>query len=254
MNKAQNARQVGFFVAGFRAALIYLYTFVLGVPCLVIAFFQPQGAASYWFIRTWARLLLWTCGVKTDVRGKENISADGPFLLMSTHNSHFDIPVLIKEIPRQFRIVGKKSLFRIPIFGWILSVAGYVSVDREDRKQAFASIDKAAENVKSGMPFLIFPEGTRSPDGSLGPFKKGGFVLATKADVPIIPIVVDGTFHVLPKTTWRIRPGRVKIVVGKPIETLTYSYENKEELMEKVRAAMSGAPESIQDKPSDIAV
>ncbi len=239
MNKAENAGQVGFFVAGLRAALIVLYTFVLGVPCLVIALFQPHGEASYWFIRAWAHILLWTCGVTTEVRGKQSIPADGPFLLMSTHKSHFDIPVLIKEIPRQFRIVGKKSLFSIPVFGWILSVAGYVSVDREDRKQAFASIDKAAENVKSGMPLLIFPEGTRSPDGSLGPFKKGGFVLATKADVPIVPIIVDGTFHVLPKTTWRIRPGRVKVVFGKPIETSTYSYENKEELMEKVRAAMS---------------
>jgi 1-acyl-sn-glycerol-3-phosphate acyltransferase len=144
----------------------------------------------------------------------------------------------MKEVPCQFRIVAKKSLFKIPIFGWIMSVAGYVSVDRGDKAQAFASLDRAAETVKGGMPLLIFPEGTRSPDGALGPFKKGGFVLATKAKAPIIPVVIDGTFHVLPKSTWRICPGRVTVTFGRRIDTSAYSYETKEDLMEAVRRSM----------------
>jgi 1-acyl-sn-glycerol-3-phosphate acyltransferase len=239
MNGTGMDKRTGLVRASLYVALIFLYTFVLGVPCLIVTLFNPQGEAGYWFIRTWARLLLWTCGVKIKLSGRENLPSSGPFILMATHNSHFDIPILIKEVPRQFRIVAKKSLFKIPIFGWIMSAAGYVSVDRENKQQAFASLDKASSTVKAGMPLLIFPEGTRSPDGSLGPFKKGGFVLATKAKAPIIPVVIDGTYHVLPKSTWRISPGSVRVTLGKPIDASGYSYETKESLMEDVHKAMT---------------
>ena len=239
MSISENSKRSNILQAFLYFFLIVLYTAVLGIPCLIVTIIQPQGEANYWFIRTWARLLLWTCGVKIEANGQENLPADGSFILMSTHNSHFDIPVLVKEVPRQFRIVAKKVLFKIPIFGWIMSAAGYVSIDRGNKKQAFASLDKAAESVTSGMPLLIFPEGTRSPDGLLGPFKKGGFVLATKAKVPIIPVIVDGTFLVLPKTTVRVCPGPVKVTFCPPIDTSAYSYESKEELMEHVRQVMS---------------
>jgi 1-acyl-sn-glycerol-3-phosphate acyltransferase len=239
MSTSEASKRSNFPQAFLYLILIVLYTAVLGIPCLIVTIFQPKGEANYWFIRTWARLLLWTCGVKTEVNGQENLPSEGPFIIMSTHNSHFDIPVLLKEVPRQFRIVAKKVLFKIPIFGWILSAAGYVSVDRGNKRQAFASLDKAAESVTAGMPLLIFPEGTRSPDGLLGRFKKGGFVLATKAKAPVIPVIVAGTFSVLPKTTWRICPGPVKITFCPPIDTLAYSYESKGELMEQVRQVMS---------------
>ena len=244
MAGSEHTERTGVLRASLYVGLICLYTFALGVPCLICSLFQAHGKANYWFIRTWACLLLWTCGVRTEVRGRENISPDGSFLIMSTHNSHFDIPVLMKEVPRQFRIVAKQSLFKIPVFGWIMSVAGYVKVDRGDRQQAFASLDKAAERVKAGMPLLLFPEGTRSADGSLGPFKKGGFVLAAKAMAPIIPVVIDGTHHVLPKWTWRICPGDVTVTFGKPIDTSAYSVETKEALMQQVRQAMSDMRES----------
>ncbi|RJP25084.1 MAG: 1-acyl-sn-glycerol-3-phosphate acyltransferase [Candidatus Abyssobacteria bacterium SURF_5] len=229
--------------------LIGLYTTILGIPCLLFALINPKGNASYWFIATWARLLLWTCGVKVDTRGGENIPPGGSFIIMSTHNSHFDIPVLIKEVRQQFRIVAKKSLFKIPIFGWIMSAAGYVSIDRGDRAQAFSSLDRAAEMVRAGMPLLIFPEGTRSPDGSLGSYKKGGFVLAVKAGVSVIPVVIEGTYHVLPKTTWRIRPGRVRVIFGEPIDASQYTYESRNELMERVRRAMLEMKEAKGNPP-----
>lgn len=241
MASPESSNRTGVFRASLYFAFIILLTLVMGVPCLIVSFLQPHGKAGYWFICTWARILLWFCGVGTEASGKENLPSDGSFLLMSTHNSHFDIPVLLKEVPRQFRIVAKKVLFKIPVFGWIMSAAGYVCVDRRDREQAFASLDRAAEIVKNGMPLLIFPEGTRSPDGSLGPFKKGGFVLATKADVPIIPVVVEGTYHVLPKTTWRVCPGRVKVTFLRPIDTSSYSYEDRDALMEEVHEAISRA-------------
>jgi 1-acyl-sn-glycerol-3-phosphate acyltransferase len=236
-NKAE--KRTNFALATLYFLLIVLITIVVGIPCFIISLFQPHGEANYWMIRKWARLILWTCSVKTEINGIENLPADGSFILMSTHKSHFDIPVLVSEVPRQFRIVAKAILFKIPIFGWILSAAGYVRVDRSDPKQAFASLDKAAENVASGMPLLIFPEGTRSPDGALRSFKKGGFVLATKAGAPVVPVIVDGTFHVLPKTSLRVCPGLVTVTFFPPIDTSAYSYENKEELMEAVRLAMS---------------
>ena len=247
MNDSKNAERTGFFRASVYVGLICLYTFVLGIPCLAFSIFQPHGEANYWFIRTWARLLLRTCGVRTRVSGRENIPPDGSFLIMSTHNSHFDIPILMKEVPQQFRIVAKQSLFKIPVFGWIMSVAGYVKVDRENRQQAFASLDRAAEGVKSGIPLLIFPEGTRSEDGSLGSFKKGGFVLAAKAGAPIIPVVIDGTHHVLPKWTWRICPGHVTVTFGKPIDTSAHSLESKESLMQEVREAMCHIRKNRED-------
>ncbi len=241
-------KRTNFLIALLYFLLIVLYTTVLGIPCLIIMIFNPRAEAGYWFIRNWARLMLWTCGVKTEVSGVENVPADGSFILMSTHRSHFDIPVLMSEVPRQFRIVAKATLFKIPILGWIMSAAGYVRVDRSDPKQAFASLDKAAESVISGMPLLIFPEGTRSPDGSLGSFRKGGFVLATKAGVPVIPVVIDGTFHVLPKTSVRICPGLVKVTFYPPIETAGYSDESKEELMEAVRLPMAGSGEKAHER------
>ncbi len=247
MTSQEDNSGTSFFRASVYLALVVLITFFSGIVCLIVFFFQPRGEVGYWFIRTWARLLLRACGVDVEVEGIENIPAEGPFLLMSTHNSHFDIPVLVKEVPRQFRIVAKGALFKIPVFGWALSVAGYVRVDRGDREQAFASLDMAAEGVIGGMPLLIFPEGTRSPDGSLGPFKKGGFVLAAKSKAPIVPVVIEGTYRVLVRETWRVRPGRVKATFLRPINTSSYTYETREELMEHVRAAISGALRSGAD-------
>lgn len=232
------AARTGILLASLYIFLIGLYTFVLGIPCLIITLFSPRGEANYWFIRFWARLLLKTCGVAVAVGGCENLPVNGSFIIMSTHNSHFDIPVLLQEVPQQFRIVAKKSLFKIPVFGWIMTAAGYVRVDRDDRRQAFGSLDRAAEMVRAGMPLLIFPEGTRSTDGSLGSFKKGGFVLALKAQAPIVPVVIDGTFDVLPKSTWRIRGGPVKVVFGRPLSTTDFSYETRDSLMETVRREM----------------
>ncbi len=237
--RAEPAARSGILRATLYVLLISLYVLVLGIPCLLCTLVNPRGKAAYWFIPLWARLLLRTCGVRVSVTGRENLPPTGAFILMSTHNSHFDIPVLMLEVPRQFRIVAKKSLFKIPIFGWIMTLAGYVSVDRENQQKAFNSLDNAAVLVKEGMPLLIFPEGTRSPDGSLGSFKKGGFVLALKAGVPIIPVVIEGTFHVLPKTTWHITPGPVTCTFGKPIDVSKFSYEIKEALMETVHKAMA---------------
>jgi 1-acyl-sn-glycerol-3-phosphate acyltransferase len=231
-------KRVNHFMGAVYFALVGLITLVFGSPCIIIAFFQPHGDLAYWFIRKWATAILWTCGVTVEIEGLENVPAEGSFVVMSTHCSHFDIPSLIYAVPRQFRIVAKKELFRIPVLGWVMAAAGYVKVDRSNKEQAFASLDRAVEKVVRGMPLLIFPEGTRSHDGSLQAFKKGGFVLANKAKLPVIPIIVQGTFDVLPKSTLRVRPGPVKVTFCSPIEASSYGSDGKEELMQQVRQSI----------------
>jgi 1-acyl-sn-glycerol-3-phosphate acyltransferase len=154
---------------------------------------------------------------------------------MPNHQSNFDIPVLLGHLTVQFRWLAKKELFKIPIFGHAMRNVGYISIDRSDRQSAFESLKVAAEKIKSGVSVLIFPEGTRSRDGKIRPFKKGGFVMAIDSGVPIVPVVITGTRSIMPKGRFRVYPGHVSMVIHKPIETSIYTPETKDGLMEKVR-------------------
>jgi 1-acyl-sn-glycerol-3-phosphate acyltransferase len=154
---------------------------------------------------------------------------------MANHQSNFDIPVLLGHLAVQFRWLAKVELFKIPIFGRAMRKVGYISIDRYDRESAFKSLDVAANKIKSGVSVLIFPEGTRSRDGKIRPFKKGGFVMAIDSGVPIVPVVITGTRAIMPKGKFRIYPGQVSMVIHKPIDTSTYTRETKEALMESVR-------------------
>jgi 1-acyl-sn-glycerol-3-phosphate acyltransferase len=148
---------------------------------------------------------------------------------------------LYSGLPVQFRWLAKAELFRIPIFGQSMRSAGYVSIDRSNRKSAFKSLAMAAEMIRNGTSVMIFPEGTRSSDGELLPFKKGGFVLAVDAGVPIVPIRISGTHSIMPKGRLLISRGKVRIDVGKPIQSADFTRKTKDDLMVRVRAAMSAA-------------
>ena len=154
---------------------------------------------------------------------------------MSNHQSHFDICAILGYLPAQIRFIAKKELYKIPVFGLTLRVIGHVRIDRDDREQAFASYDRAAERIRRGTSIFVFAEGTRSADGRVRPFKKGGFVLAIKAGVPIVPITISGGRKLLPKQKLVFRKGVIKMVIGKPIDTRSYQLENKEDLIERVR-------------------
>jgi 1-acyl-sn-glycerol-3-phosphate acyltransferase len=145
---------------------------------------------------------------------------------------------MLGHLPVQFRWLAKMELFKIPIFGRAMRKAGYISIDRYDRESAFKSLDVAAKKIKSGISVLIFPEGTRSRDGKIRPFKKGGFVLAIDSGVPIVPVVIKGTFAIMNKGKFRVNPGHVSMIVHKPIDTAAYTRETKEGLMESVRRVM----------------
>jgi 1-acyl-sn-glycerol-3-phosphate acyltransferase len=154
---------------------------------------------------------------------------------MPNHLSNFDIPVILAHLKVQFRWLAKSELFRIPLFGFAMKRAGYISIDRSNRRSAFESLTKAAQIIRNGRSVLIFPEGTRSRDQSIKAFKKGGFVLAVESGVPIVPIVIHGTWRIMSKNGLVIRPGNVTVEILDPIETKDYSRRTKDDLVERVR-------------------
>jgi len=188
--------------------------------------------------RLWSRLVLLTSRVRWESSADPALDPSRPCVYAANHQSQFDIPAAVMAIPIQFRVLAKRSLFFIPIFGWVLFLAGFVGIDRSNRERAFESIERAARRIRRGTSLLIYAEGTRSPDGELLPFKKGGFVLAIQAGVPVIPLTIRGSREVLPKGSLRIRPGAITVLVGDPIDPREYSLETKEALMQRVRSVM----------------
>lgn len=164
-----------------------------------------------------------------------------PVLLMSNHQSLVDIAALVDTLPPSvsWRFVAKKELVRVPIFGWCLVTTGQIIIDRGDRERAVASLRRAAERIRGGASVIVFPEGTRSPSGSLRPFKSGPFHLALEAQVPIVPVTVSGSQRITPKGSLQVRPGSVKIVFGKPIPTRGLPLDERGHLKERVREAIA---------------
>ena len=225
-----------------RTALIILYVFpataVLGVIAIIISFFFRSGNSVHIIARLWAKSILFVSGIKVDVEGLTNIESSKSYIYMANHRSNFDIPVLLGCLPIQFRWLAKAELFRIPIFGRAMSGAGYVKIDRSNRESAFKSIDQVAAKMKNGVSVMIFPEGTRSEDGRIKPFKKGGFVMAVDTGEPIVPVILRGTQSIMAKGSWRIHPGDVILSIEKPIDTFGYTRNTKDDLIKTVRSVI----------------
>ena len=170
--------------------------------------------------RFWARIALRASRIKVIVRGREHIPRGEPAVFACNHASQSDILVLYQALPIQFRFLVKKELFKIPLLGTAMRWAGYIPVDRLARgKAALRSLQKAVEKIKNGTSIVIFPEGTRSPDGRLRPFKIGGMLVAAKAGCPIVPVAISGSHRVFPKGNLKIYPGQIKVVIGPSIHT-----------------------------------
>jgi len=148
-----------------------------------------------------------------------------------------DIPILIAYLPTHFRFVAKKELFKIPLFGWGVRQAGHISIDRESILSSYKTLEKIVQMLKAGASVIFFPEGTRSWDGSLGKFKRGSLMAALKSGAPIIPIAISGSYNIMPRDTKLIRPGRVKLSIGKPIYIKDEKEYNRK--LEEVREAIS---------------
>ena len=235
----------------FHTILIFMWTvaatIIFGILAISVSFFSRQGDGVHHVARIWGKSILWISGVRVNSTGLDDYLGQGSYIYMSNHQSNYDIPVLLSALPVQFRWLAKVELFKIPIFGRSMRGAGYISIDRSNRKSAFRSLAQAADMIRNGTSVMIFPEGTRSSDGQLLPFKKGGFVLAVDAGVPIVPITITGTHEVMPKGRLLIRRRRVMINVGSPIRTSDYTRKTKDKLMVCVREAMLNAP-SMQDE------
>ena len=213
-------------------------TLLFGMLAIVGCLLIPNGNALLWCARPWASLILLASGSRVRVSGRGKIPQNRPVLFVTNHQSLFDVLGLIRALPGQYRIIAKKELFSIPVFGWALSLAGFIKIDRSDREKAFASLDVAAAKIQRGMSVVVFAEGTRSHDGALLPFKKGGFVLALKSRCPIVPVTISGSRAIMSRNSLDIRPGVMDVVIGDPIETTRYSLEKRDDLIAAVRMAV----------------
>jgi len=225
-----------------------LATILFGTPAAILSFFRNTENVVHRIGRLWGRSILLMSRVPVTVRGMSHIDSTKPYIFMCNHQSNFDIPVLVGHLRTQFRWIAKAELFRIPILGRGMKGAGYIGIDRSDRESAIESINQAAGNIARGVSVMIFPEGTRSRDGRLRPFKKGGFILAVDAGVQIVPIVIRGTFPIMPKSGLRVRPGPVFIDVLEPVATEDYTRETKDELLVRIRQIMQTALNPTQQE------
>ena len=245
-----------------RSLLFYIVllfaTILCGTGAMVFALISRGGNLSHLIGRLWGRILLFAAGVKVRVDGLKNIDPDQAYVFAANHQSQFDIFVLLAYLPIQFRWLAKKELFRIPFLGVGMKGAGYIPIDRSNRREAFKSIDLAAARVREGTSIVIFPEGTRTVDGTLQSFKKGGFHLAIKSKRPIVPVSLSGTFAILPKKGFRIRPQTVLIYLGDPVPTQNIGVQDRDWLISEIRRriqehlplAEKGEPEPSKVRPT----
>jgi 1-acyl-sn-glycerol-3-phosphate acyltransferase len=215
--------------------IIIVLTILFGSFSLVSSLFDRKGKLQHLCARYWGRSILKLTGIHTEISGLQNLSAANPVILMSNHQSLYDILVLLSSLPLQFAFLAKESLFKIPILGWHMSRAGYIPIDRGNSRDGVRSLLEGVKKIQAGTSVVIFPEGTRSLDSKVALFRMGGFVMAIKSGVPIIPITINGTGKVVKKGGKKFSPHKIKVIIDSPIETKNYSVKEKESLAEKVR-------------------
>lgn len=213
-------------------------TLGLGFLAFLTYPFDRKGKVVHLYARLWGKAALFANRVKVRLEGLENLDGKGPYILMSNHQGYYDIFALLAYLPIQFKWLAKKELFSIPFFGWTMAAAGYIRIDREGTRQTVEAINEAVQKIRDGLSVVIFPEGSRSPDGSIQPFKKGGFTLAIKSKVPIVPIAISGSREIMPKERLTASPGEIRVRVGAPIDIHNYSMKDRKNLMEKVRESI----------------
>ena len=240
----------------FIAVFLSLYILIVGPPLLVYTLITRHVDPLYWAGVKGVMFFVRAVGVRVRVVGTERIPA-AACLFVANHTSSADAPAVVGAIPRRVAILLKESLFRWPIVGQAFTLAHFVPVNRSQRDSAIASVERATQAMREGQSFLIYPEGTRSPDGRLQEFKKGAVVMAINAGVPIVPIACSGAHRVMEKRSMVIRPGEILVEFLDPIDASQYTFERRDELNERVHAAMAAglppdqrpvAPEPVTTK------
>jgi 1-acyl-sn-glycerol-3-phosphate acyltransferase len=230
-----------------RTIAVLLAVFLVTPPLAAVALIgaalrirDTPGGLFDWLPHAWAAAIMRAAGARVRVHGEERMRTGEPRVYVSNHVSWFDVFALASVLPR-YKFVAKAELARIPIFGPGARAVGTVFIERENRKRAFDSYQVAAGQIREGAPVVVYPEGTRGKTYALRPFKKGPFVLAIAAGVPIVPTIVHGTIDVMPRGSWRIRSGTVDIHFLEPIETAGLAYTDRERLMRLVWDRMAAA-------------
>jgi len=232
-------------MSALRTALVVLFLLPYSILASVLGYPLARLAGSpallYALGRFGARTACLVAGIRVRFEGLENLRDHHNLVVMPNHVSHLDAAILFGLIPLPFKAVVKRELYRFPFVHYCLRYAGFIDVDRRDPSQSRAAIARAVASLKDGSCFIIFPEGTRSPTGALGEFKKGAFVVAIEAGSRIVPVAVQGAELLMPRGRFLIRPGAVRVRVLDPLDAAAYSYEDRDRLVGEVRSRIAAA-------------
>jgi 1-acyl-sn-glycerol-3-phosphate acyltransferase len=228
------------FRALFAVPFIAVLTLVLGVVAILAGLLDWGGRTARAVGRLWARAVLLLLGVRVEVRGAAP-GAPGASVYAANHASAIDIPILLAHVPADLRLIHKRSLYLVPVFGWSLFLSGHIGIDRSRPFRARRSLAAAARRLREGASLAAFPEGTRSPDGEVRPFKRGSFVLAMEAGAPVVPVSLAGVKRIVPRGLFSLRPGVVRLTLHPAIPTRGLAPEGAAGLAEEVRGLVSSA-------------
>ncbi len=226
-----------------RATLVYLFTAIYILLMAPVGMLWTYLSGNTWLLYRLARFCIrvagWICRVRVLVQGKEKILPGVTYIFLSNHQGNFDGPVLLHTIPRDWKALVKKEMMRIPVLSLVMKQVQFVPIERQHPKKAHIGIDMAAALLRKGHSFIAFPEGTRSRDGRLGTFKKGVFIMAINAQVPIMPVTILNSAKIQPPGDYAIYPGTIKLIFHNPISTKGMGFEDRERLVQLTRSAIA---------------
>jgi 1-acyl-sn-glycerol-3-phosphate acyltransferase len=239
--------------------IVYLYTGVMGTLALVASLFNGTSAVQHWFARTWSTIILKTIAVRVRVVGQEHLKGIPHAVYAANHLSALDIPVLYSSLPETFHIMAKQELFRYPFLGWYLKRSGQIPIVDGDPHASLRSLNRAGEALRNGVPLVVFPEGGRSKTGELKAFMGGAFFVAIRAQVPVVPMAIVGTYERLPINSFHILTGEVVLAIGEPIPTTGLRVRDMEKVSAQVRQAIAAlydaqAPRITQSNTAPVGV
>jgi 1-acyl-sn-glycerol-3-phosphate acyltransferase len=210
-------------------------TIILGIPVTVAGILSRTGNLAFSISKLWAYTMLAVSFVRMEIKNKNKILKGTPYIIISNHQSHYDIITLVTTLGIQFRWIIKKEILKLPIFGYALHASRNIFIDRSNTARAIESINKGIDRLPKGVSVMVFAEGTRSPDGQIHEFKKGGFVTAVRRKIPILPVTINGSRRVMRKGSFTLKPGKIQILIGDPIDTSSYTTDTVQELIDKTR-------------------
>jgi 1-acyl-sn-glycerol-3-phosphate acyltransferase len=231
---------------------VVLSTVLYGTACLVMSIFSRK--AAHWVAMRWIVHMLFFAGARVQTVGLKNLDRTRQYVFVSNHQSAFDIPALIAGLrPFSVSFIAKKQLFFIPFFGWGIAALGHIRIDRDRARNALKSIERAVGTLQKGkLSLVLFPEGTRSMNGELGRFRQASFILPILAGIPVVPVAVHGAIDVLPKKSLRVRPGKILLTVGAPVEVTGMTADDRDKACRQTRDAIdSMIRRQKQNKPAE---